>query len=118
MFNIYLGMFHCWSKIISEEGAQSLYRGLSPALMRQASYGTIKFGLYYTIKEAMPGGSESPLKNVVCAVIAGSLSSSIANPTDVLKVRNRGGSNPGQQRQSCITLLIDPPVYSFVTSSL
>ena len=86
-----LGMVHCWYTIISEEGAQTLYRGLSPALLRQATYGTIKFGLYYRIKEALPG-QEWPLKNAFCAVIAGSMASSIANPTDLLKVSN--GSNP------------------------
>ena len=32
-------------------------------------------------------GDESSAKNVVCAVIAGSVSSALATPTDVLKVR-------------------------------
>ena len=32
------------------------------------------------------GGEESNMKNIACAVLAGSLSSAIANPTDVLKV--------------------------------
>ena len=31
-----------------EEGPRSVYRGLAPALLRQAVYGTIKFGLYYS----------------------------------------------------------------------
>ena len=31
-----------------EEGLVSIYRGLSPALVRQAVYGTLKFGLYYS----------------------------------------------------------------------
>ncbi len=50
------------------------------------SYGTIKFGLYYTVKEALPG-PETPAKNVACAVLAGAVSAAVANPTDVLKVR-------------------------------
>lgn len=69
----------------TEEGFSVLYRGLSPALLRQGIYGTIKFGLYYTIKESVPG-PESLVKNVVIAVVAGSVSSALANPTDVLKV--------------------------------
>ena len=32
------------------------------------------------------GGEDSNVKNISCAVLAGSLSSAIANPTDVLKV--------------------------------
>lgn len=65
-----------------------LYRGLSPALLRQATYGTIKFGLYYTIKGWLPG-EESAVKNLGCAVIAGSVSAAIATPTDLLKVRHQ-----------------------------
>ena len=38
--------------------------------MRQATYGTIKYGLYYTVKDLIPG-EESSAKNVVCAVLAG-----------------------------------------------
>ena len=82
----YEGMLNVWKRIIREEGFSRLYRGLSPALLRQASYGTIKFGLYYSVKEHMPG-KEGPLRNVASAVFAGSVSSAIANPTDVLKVR-------------------------------
>ena len=66
--------------IAKEEGFTVLYSGLAPALLRQAIYGTVKYGLYYTIKDVV-GGEESPLKNVSIAVIAGSVSASIANPT-------------------------------------
>ena len=83
----YKGMVHCWTRICAEEGFTSLYRGLAPALLRQASYGTIKFGLYYTIKNSFFANKESALKNVACAVIAGAISSAIASPTDLLKVR-------------------------------
>ena len=70
-----------------------MHSGLAPALLRQAIYGTVKYGLYYTIKDVI-GGEESPLKNVSIAVIAGSVSASIANPTDVLKVRLQSRSAP------------------------
>ncbi len=82
----YRGMLDVWRRVAAEEGAAALYRGLSPALLRQASYGTIKFGLYHTAKEGIPL-PESPAKNVVCAVASGAVASAIANPTDVLKVR-------------------------------
>lgn len=67
-----------------------------PAVLRQAVYGTIKFGTYYTLKDFIISQNlfeheTSDLKllwvNVGCATIAGSVSSFIANPTDVLKVR-------------------------------
>lgn len=64
-----------------------------PAVLRQATYGTIKFGTYYSLKKAFAarradGGTREHLAtNTFCAAFAGGLSSAIANPTDVLKVR-------------------------------
>lgn len=63
--------------------------------MRQATYGTIKFGTYYTLKTIATErnllidhhGNERVWANVLCAVVAGAVSSAIATPTDVLKVR-------------------------------
>ena len=46
----YRYFWHCWSRILREEGFFVLYRGLSPALLRQSVYGTIKFGLYPNLK--------------------------------------------------------------------
>jgi len=44
-------MFHCWRTVAYQEGVSALYHGLAPALLRQAVYGTFKYGLYYNIKE-------------------------------------------------------------------
>ena len=38
----YSGAFSCVSRVVSEEGVCQLYRGLGPALLRQAVYGSIK----------------------------------------------------------------------------
>lgn len=64
-------------------------------MLRQATYGTIKFGTYYTLKKLAnerglltdDDGSERVWSNIICAAGAGAISSAIANPTDVLKVR-------------------------------
>ena len=90
---LYRGTLHCWKTVISEEGARALYSGLSPALLRQAVYGTIKYGLYYSIKDVV-GGEESTVKNVYIAIVSGAVSASIANPTDVLKVRLQSRKEP------------------------
>ncbi|TNN26498.1 Brain mitochondrial carrier protein 1 [Liparis tanakae] len=103
----YRGMFHALFKIGKEEGIRALYSGISPALLRQASYGTIKIGTYNSLKrlfvthpealELQPerragdssqsGNHETMVINVFCGVVSGVLSSSLANPTDVLKIR-------------------------------
>ncbi|XP_066256972.1 mitochondrial uncoupling protein Bmcp [Euwallacea similis] len=86
----YNGMVDCFLKIAKQEGFPSLYSGIWPAVLRQATYGTIKFGTYYSLKSIIlehNKGKESVSINIICAVIAGAFSSAIANPTDVLKVR-------------------------------
>ncbi|KAK2172330.1 hypothetical protein NP493_972g00038 [Ridgeia piscesae] len=85
----YRGMLHAISRISQEEGVRALYSGLNPALLRQATYGTIKIGLYHSLKRVLfkDAKDEVLLINVCCGVAAGVISSCIANPTDVLKVR-------------------------------
>lgn len=81
--------------ISKEEGIIALYSGIKPAILRQAVYGTIKFGTYYTLKKLAvengylldSNGEEYVWGNIICATLTGSVSSAIANPTDVLKVR-------------------------------
>jgi len=93
----YRGTLHCIASIMREEGVTSVYKGLSPAMLRQAVYGTIKFGLYYSTKELVlrSGRKESCLTNLGCAVLAGSVSSAIATPTDLIKVRMQSKTVPG-----------------------
>ncbi|XP_075991810.1 uncoupling protein Bmcp mitochondrial [Anticarsia gemmatalis] len=93
----YTGMVDCFVKTSQQEGVKALYCGIWPAVLRQATYGTIKFGTYYSLKKWIAkhradGGSKEHLPtNTFCAAFAGGLSSAIANPTDVLKVRMQVG---------------------------
>ncbi|XP_014235661.1 mitochondrial uncoupling protein Bmcp [Trichogramma pretiosum] len=90
----YKGMTDALIKISREEGLRGLYAGISSATLRQATYGTIKFGTYYSLKQKALdrwGTDELVLINIVCAAIAGAISSAIANPTDVVKVRMQAG---------------------------
>lgn len=93
----YSGMVDCFVKTSRQEGVKALYCGIWPAVVRQATYGTIKFGTYYTLKKAVMARRADPTAehlatNTACAAFAGGLSSAIANPTDVLKVRMQVGS--------------------------
>ncbi|XP_011506134.1 PREDICTED: kidney mitochondrial carrier protein 1 isoform X2 [Ceratosolen solmsi marchali] len=86
----YSGMIDALAKITKQEGFKGLYSGISSAILRQATYGTIKFGTYYSLKQSATdrwGTNDIVLINIVCAAIAGAISSAIANPTDVVKVR-------------------------------
>ncbi|KAK3586644.1 hypothetical protein CHS0354_024250 [Potamilus streckersoni] len=91
----YRGMFHAMFRIFKEEGYLALYSGIAPAILRQATYGTIKIGVYQHLKRLFvsdPKDETLPV-NVFCGVVAGIISSSIANPTDVLKVRMQARMN-------------------------
>ena len=85
----YRGMLHAIYRISIEEGPRNLFNGLAPALLRQATYGTIKIGLYHGIKRKLVKDPkhETLYYNMVAGVIAGAISSAMCNPTDVLKVR-------------------------------
>ncbi|XP_028837751.1 kidney mitochondrial carrier protein 1 [Denticeps clupeoides] len=85
----YRGMMHAIVRICKEEGLRALYSGIAPAMLRQASYGTIKIGTYQSFKRLLVDSpdDETLLTNVLCGVLSGVISSSIANPTDVLKIR-------------------------------
>ncbi|XP_045550252.1 kidney mitochondrial carrier protein 1 isoform X3 [Salmo salar] len=82
-------MLHAIGRICREEGISALYSGLAPAMLRQASYGTIKIGTYQSFKRLLVDRPEDEtlFTNVLCGVLSGVISSSIANPTDVLKIR-------------------------------
>ncbi|XP_076043334.1 uncoupling protein Bmcp mitochondrial isoform X1 [Oratosquilla oratoria] len=89
----YRGMLHAFLRISTEEGIRALYFGIAPAVLRQATYGTIKFGLYYSLKSLLVSNPDQERLgiNVFCAITAGMVSSAMANPTDVLKVRMQSG---------------------------
>ncbi|MEQ2257669.1 hypothetical protein ILYODFUR_037109 [Ilyodon furcidens] len=58
----YRGMLHAIVRIVREEGLRALYSGIAPAMLRQASYGTIKIGTYQSFKRLLvdrPEGEHS-----------------------------------------------------------
>jgi hypothetical protein len=97
----YRGMTHALLRIVREEGVRALYGGIAPALLRQASYGTLKIGLYHYLKKINPA-EETVLMNVLAGMTSGAIASAIANPTDVLKVRMQSASDATySRRKSC-----------------
>lgn len=87
---LYNGMADCALKLTRAEGPQALFKGLPPALARQSVYGSLRYGLYGPLKQAMGirAGDRVPLwKKIVAGGGSGAIASAIANPTDLLKVR-------------------------------
>lgn len=86
----YNGSLDCAKKLVNAEGPSSLFKGLPPALVRQSTYGSLRYGLYGPIKDSMgiKAGEPVPLwKKIVAGGAAGAVASAIANPSDLMKVR-------------------------------
>lgn len=85
----YTNMFQAIYRIGHEEGVRMLYSGVSAALLRQITYGTIKIGIYQKIKRffAEDIRQEKLHLNILNGMFSGALANSLANPTDLLKIR-------------------------------
>lgn len=86
----YRGLIRGAFRIAQEEGLPGLYKGIIPSLMREATYSTLRLGLYEPLKEQF--GAKDPAhtpfwKKVCAGAIAGAIGSAIACPTDVVKIR-------------------------------
>lgn len=99
---LYRGPADCATKLYKTEGPTALFKGLAPALLRQSTYGSLRYGLYGPIRNSLgvPSSSSSPAgstttshtdiplwKKIVAGGTSGALASAIANPMDLLKVR-------------------------------
>lgn len=74
--------------IATEEGIAAFWNGIGPAWMREASYTSLRLGLYGPIKTAMGVTNDSHFFFKFSAgSLAGALGSIVGNPFDVLKTR-------------------------------
>lgn len=98
----YRGFMHALQTIYLEEGVHGLSKGLSASMLREATYSTLRMGLYDPIKELVCNDEESshglslPLwKKVMAGGIAGAIGASITNPADLIKVRAQASQARG-----------------------
>ncbi|KAK1321306.1 Mitochondrial uncoupling protein 1 [Acorus calamus] len=87
----YRGMLGTVATIAREEGLAALWKGIIPGLHRQCLYGGLRIGLYDPIKSFYVGNDyvgDVPLsKKILAGLTTGALAISVANPTDLVKVR-------------------------------
>jgi len=79
-------------KVARNEGVGALYNGLTPALLRQASYSSIRMGIYEPVRDLIAGKDvkieDIPFwKRAAAGGTAGAIGIAIANPTELIKVR-------------------------------
>eukprot|EP00562_Extubocellulus_spinifer_P029665 CAMPEP_0178710980 /NCGR_PEP_ID=MMETSP0699-20121125/18082_1 /TAXON_ID=265572 /ORGANISM="Extubocellulus spinifer, Strain CCMP396" /LENGTH=231 /DNA_ID=CAMNT_0020359589 /DNA_START=205 /DNA_END=901 /DNA_ORIENTATION=+ len=85
-----LGMVGSTKKIIGGEGVTALWKGVNAAWLREASYTSLRLGLYEPCKVAF--GCTTPetttfVKKFAAGSAAGALGSLAGNPFDVLKTK-------------------------------
>ncbi|CAH1783501.1 unnamed protein product [Owenia fusiformis] len=92
----YKGFVRGTFTIVREEGPRGLMKGVFPSVLREGIYSTIRLGAYEPIKR-MFGATDpahTPLWKKICAGgISGAIGSSIATPTDLVKVRLQAEGN-------------------------
>ncbi|XP_004506657.1 mitochondrial uncoupling protein 1-like [Cicer arietinum] len=101
----YKGMLGTVSTIAREEGLSALWKGIVPGLHRQCLYGGLRIGLYEPVKTLYTGSDhvgDVPLsKKILAAFTTGAVAITVANPTDLVKVRLQaeGKLPPGVPRR-------------------
>jgi len=84
-----LGMGGTVKKVMSDEGVIALWKGVNAAWLREASYTSLRLGLYEPIK-VMVGANDASApfyKKFLAGSAAGAIGSLAGNPFDVLKTK-------------------------------
>ncbi|XP_054167035.1 mitochondrial 2-oxoglutarate/malate carrier protein-like [Oppia nitens] len=82
--------FHAISSVVKNEGFGGLYVGLSAGLLRQATYATVRLGIYSTLFDKLSAESREPpgfLVKVVLGMTAGGIGAFIGTPAEVTLIR-------------------------------
>jgi len=91
----YSGFLGTMKTVAAEEGPLALWSGLSPGLQRQFMFAGLRIGLYVPVRnlicgEMKPGQNPTLLQKIAAGMATGAIGISIANPTDLVKVRMQG----------------------------
>lgn len=95
----YNGFFGVIKTVSAEEGLGAFYKGIGAAWLREASYTSLRLGLYEPMK-GMVGADKKDagfMRKFLAGALAGAIGSTAGNPFDVLKTRMMAneGSNAG-----------------------
>jgi solute carrier family 25 oxoglutarate transporter 11 len=88
--------------IAKQEGVFGLYAGMSAAMTRQFTYGTMRLGLYDVFRERVVGPGETPnvFQKLACGLSAGGIAAASCCPVEVALVRMQAdGAKPAAQQR-------------------
>jgi Mitochondrial carrier protein len=90
-----LGMGGTVKKVVSDEGFTALWKGVNAAWLREASYTSLRLGLYEPTKVLFGANDKNApfYKKFAAGSAAGALGSLAGNPFDVLKTKMMASSS-------------------------
>ncbi len=76
--------------IAKEEGwKKGVYKGIEASCFREATYSTLRLGLYEPIKRGLGKNQDGAIwKKFAAGALSGIIGSAISNPADLLKTRS------------------------------
>lgn len=99
----YKGFIRGSLQIVRDEGFTGLYKGLSPSVLREATYSTLRMGGYDMMKTYL-GATDpktTPLwKKLLAGATSGAFGACLANPADLVKVRMQAQAKAGGHKYS------------------
>lgn len=102
----YRGLFGTMSTIARQEGARSLYNGLSAGLQRQMVFASVRLGMYDSVKATYQQiFNEKPdslhvMTRVLAGLTTGAMAVIVGQPTEVVKIKFQAQKRlPGVQLQ-------------------
>ncbi|KAH3985807.1 hypothetical protein HBI81_093140 [Parastagonospora nodorum] len=98
-----MNMLQMFGHVARNDGVMALYRGISAAQLRQATYSMTRFGVYEALKARVTTTEKKPsfLTLVGMASISGLLGGIAGNPGDILNVRMQNDAAlPREQRRN------------------
>jgi solute carrier family 25 uncoupling protein 8/9 len=85
----YKNLTDCLVKIPKEEGFFKLWSGYAPGIQRQLVFASLRIGLYFPMRNIIAGDDPTPSlwKKILTGLCTGAIGITVANPTDVVKIR-------------------------------
>eukprot|EP01067_Filipodium_phascolosomae_P001559 Filipodium_phascolosomae@DN2020_c0_g1_i2.p1 len=87
---LYKNSFDALQKIVRNEGMMKLWSGLSAGVLRQATYTTIRGGVYQSLRDRLSDNGARPQSfrlRLFCGMVGGMVGSMLSNPVEVALVR-------------------------------
>ena len=101
------GMGHLARSLMKAEGPLGFYAGISAAATRQLTYGTMRLGLYGTMRDSLfPDSEPQGVAKLGLGLCAGGVASFLSNPVEVSLVRMQAdGRLPPAERRNYSNVL-------------